>query len=177
MKIEMRGLASIDENDIVDGKFVVPDGLTSIGPNAFQGNQKLQEIIIPEGVKYIWGEAFKDCKNLTNITLPTNLTSIVLKGVNLKEIGEKAFFGCTHLTSITIPTTVKTIYADAFVGCTGMSKVNSTSALTVDFSNINATIWANAFDFGKADVEYNVLNAGTYASQLETIFGETGFKA
>ena len=106
----------------------------------------------------------------------TNLTSIVLKGVNLKEIGENAFNGCTHLTSIQIPTTVKTIYKDAFKGCTGLSKVNSTSSLTVDFSTFHAEIEAGAFDFGKADVKYNVFNAGTYASQLEAIFGETEFQ-
>ncbi len=106
----------------------------------------------------------------------TNLTNVVLKGVKLFEIGQNAFAGCTHLSTIQIPTTVKTIYENAFLGCIGISKVNSDIAMTVDFDTITATIKAGAFDFGKEDVKYNVINAGTYKDALQTIFGQTEFQ-
>ena len=106
----------------------------------------------------------------------TILTKIVLKGDNLFEIGENAFNGCTKLTSIIIPETVKVIYKDAFKGCVGISKINSDSAMTVNFGNISAEIKEGAFDFGKENAKYNVINAGTYASALAEIFGETEFE-
>ena len=106
----------------------------------------------------------------------TNLMTINLMGVNLKEIGEEAFNGCTNLTSIVIPTTVTTIHKNAFSGCVNLVKVNSTTAMTVDFANITANILEGAFDFGKEDVKYNVLNAGTYASALADIFGSTEYE-
>ncbi len=105
----------------------------------------------------------------------TNLTQITLTGANLFEIGEGAFGDCTHLTSIIIPETVKTIYKDAFLGCTAMSKVNSADAMTVDFVNITAEIEEGAFDFRKENAKYNVKNAGAYESQLQLIFGDTEF--
>ena len=106
----------------------------------------------------------------------TNFTKITLTGANLFEIGEKAFGDCTHLTSIIIPETVKTIHKDAFLGCIGMSKVNSTDAMTVNFGNITAEIKDGAFNFSKENAKYNVKNAGTYESALETIFGTTEFE-
>ncbi len=106
----------------------------------------------------------------------TNLTNVNLIGQNLFEIGEEAFNGCTNLNSIIIPATVKTIHKDAFKDCTNMSKVNSTDAMTVNFGNITAEIKEGAFNFGKANAKYNVTNAGTYASALETIFGATDFQ-
>ena len=106
----------------------------------------------------------------------TILRKVNLRGVNLIEIGEEAFSGCTNLTSITIPETVKTIHKNAFYDCINLSKVNSTDEMSVNFSGIKAQIKEGAFDFGKSEVKYNVLNAGTYKEQLATIFGETEFQ-
>lgn len=54
----------------------------------------------------------------------TTLTTIEIKGDNLKEVGVKAFKGCTGLTTITIPATVTKIYDYAFMNCTNLKTVN-----------------------------------------------------
>ena len=106
----------------------------------------------------------------------TNLTKVSLTGVNLVEIGEEAFSGCVNLTSIIIPESVKVIHKNAFNGCTNMSRVNSSDNMTVSFANIKAEIKDGAFDFGKENVKYNVVSAGTYNDALATIFGQTEFQ-
>lgn len=146
------------------GKVYVPATLTTMTINA------TSKVAYESGDKVGYAipyEAFQGA---------TNLTKINLTGANLFEIGEKAFGDCTHLTSITIPATVKTIHKDAFLGCTGIVKVNSADAMTVNFGNITAEIKDGAFNFSRENAKYKVVNAGTYASALETIFGTTEFE-
>ena len=44
--------------------YIIPDGVTSIGPNAFAYCDSLTSITIPDSVKEIGSEAFKDCDSL-----------------------------------------------------------------------------------------------------------------
>ena len=137
MKIEYGRLISIDENDIIDGKFVVPDGVTSIGDIAFQNNQKLKEIIIPEGVKYIWNEAFQYCENLTSVKLPQSLVRIgrnafdgclslqeIVIPDNATEIGHSAFSNCIALSKVTLPKYLDTIAAYLFINCRSLKEIS-----------------------------------------------------
>ena len=72
---------------VVDGKLVafaksglteytIPDGVRTIGPNAFYGCGYLTTIIFPNGVNMIRDDAFLGCTKLTNIILPESLTWI-----------------------------------------------------------------------------------------------------
>ena len=61
---------------------VLPEGVTSIGNNAFILCNKLEKIIIPEGVERIESGAFWCCSGLTEIVFPETL----------KYIGENAFY-------------------------------------------------------------------------------------
>ncbi len=70
-----------------NGDVVIPEGITSIGDNAFSGCSSLESITLPEGVTSIGWGAFRDCSSLKSITLPEEVTSI----------GESAFSGCAHL--------------------------------------------------------------------------------
>ena len=117
----------------------------------------------------------------------TNLTKIVLKGDNLAEIGENAFADCANLTSVVFDLPADsssdnikfhTIHKNAFKGCTNMNKLNSDVSMTIDldFLGYYVEIKDGAFDFGKENAKYNVINAGTYASALAEIFGETEFE-
>ena len=88
-------------------RFVIPSGVTSIGPYAFSSCTNLTSITIPDSVTSIGSSAFSHCTNLTSITIPDSVTSI----------GLLAFKNCTNLTSITIPSNVSKIGCDAFRNC------------------------------------------------------------
>ncbi len=91
-----------DGNEIK--KFNIPEGVTSIGDNAFSLCSGLTSVTIPEGVTSIGSGAFYHCSGLTSVTIPEGVTSI----------GEGAFSGCTGLTSVTIPSSVTGIGGGAF---------------------------------------------------------------
>ena len=102
---------------------VIPNDITSIGDNAFRGNQ-LTSIDIPDAVTEIGNFAFFD-NNLTSVDLPGSLTSIgqyafrsnELTSVDLPNsltsIGWSAFSG-NQLTSVEIPDSVTSIDTAAF---------------------------------------------------------------
>ena len=72
---------------------IIPQGVTSIGNNAFSWCYSLTTITIPNSVTSIEESAFDGCKFLNSITIPNSVTSI----------GKRAFDGCESLNSIRIP--------------------------------------------------------------------------
>ena len=96
--------AEADENEFViengvltkytgaGGDVTIPDGVTSIGDNAFYGCSGLTSITIPDSMTSIGEYAFGNCSNLASITIPTNVTSI----------GDDAFYFCNSLTAINV---------------------------------------------------------------------------
>ena len=123
---------------------VIPDGITSIRMEAFNGNSKLQSITIPDGVTRIDHYAFKGCSNLKSIEIPEGVTSIgfgafescsSLQSVNIPEgvtvIADASFSGCISLQSITIPESVEKLGANAFSNCTSLRQVTMPNGLKV----------------------------------------------
>lgn len=88
-------------------EYAIPEGILSIGENAFSGCFGLTSVTIPDSVTSISDYAFLDCYGLTSITLSDSVTSI----------GESAFFFCYNLTSVTIPDSVTFIGVNAFSNC------------------------------------------------------------
>ena len=93
------------------GDVEIPEGVTSIGEEAFDGCKRMTSITIPDSVTSIGKSAFSRCSSLTGITIPDSVTSI----------GDWAFHDCSSLTSITIPDSVTTIGKSAFKGCKGFA--------------------------------------------------------
>ena len=89
------------------GDVVIPDGVTSIGNEAFYACRGLTSVTIPDGVMSIEDDAFRYCENLTSVTISDSVTSI----------GDRAFSSCSSLSSVTIPDSVTSIGDGAFSGC------------------------------------------------------------
>lgn len=73
-------------------RYVVPEGVTSIGNYAFEGCDSLTSITLPDSVTSIGDYAFGSCYSLTSITLPDSVTSV----------GENPFKQCGKLTEIKV---------------------------------------------------------------------------
>lgn len=99
---------------------VIPDGVVSIGDDAFYSCPNLTSVIIPDSVTSIRMAAFSGCEQLTSVTIPSSVTSI----------GDLAFHFCTRLSSMTIPDSVTSIGDSAFWGCRRLTKVVIPNSVT-----------------------------------------------
>ena len=92
----------------------IPDTVTEIADNAFNGCRFLTEITIPEGVRSVGANAFLACSSLKTAILPDTLS----------YMGEYCFAHCSSLESITIPDGIEKIKTGTFEYCTSLSEVN-----------------------------------------------------
>ncbi len=131
-----------------DSVVAIPDSISSIGDNAFEGCITVTEVVIPETVTEIGSNAFSGCENLTTVNIPASVTSIsdsafancasldsVVLPDSLTEIGHGAFNGCSNLSAIDIPETVKSIGTSAFAGCSKLDTVYIPESVTELGSN------------------------------------------
>lgn len=105
--------------------YVVPDTVTHIGTNAFDGCRQLSSVSLPNSVTSIGDGAFFYCSSLTNITIPDGVP----------YIGDYTF-SFAGLTSISIPGSVTNIGRNAF---------ESSSLARVNLNNGLASIGWGAF--------------------------------
>ncbi len=115
------------------GTYIVPDGVTSIGSNAFSTCSGVTDVQLPSSVTSIGSSAFAYCSNLSDFQLPYGVESI----------GNRAFSSCYKLTSITIPESVTSIGSYAFGWCGLKNIVFEGSAPSIGegaFYNVTATV-------------------------------------
>ena len=127
---------------------VFPDGITSIGENAFNGCESLTSVTFGKNsqLSSIGTGAFKYCYSLESITIPESVTNIGSEAFNyccglrsvtfgensqLTSIGDYAFLGCYSLESITIPASVTSIGEWAFSDCYRLVEVWNLSKLKI----------------------------------------------
>ncbi len=77
-------------------EIVVPEGIKTIGYDAFYYCEYLEKIVLPTTLEAIEEFGFEFCTNLSQINLPNGL----------KSIDSRAFSGCWSLTSLKIPKSV-----------------------------------------------------------------------
>lgn len=102
------------------GDVVIPDGVKSIGKDAFSNCTTLRSVSIPAGTKSVGDRAFCGCKNLLNVSFPDNLQSI----------GLGCFTNCTSLKRIVFPTGIKQIGCHMFVNCSALEEIVFPDSLT-----------------------------------------------
>lgn len=85
-------LSKVEEKDIVNGTYHIPEGITSIGNRAFYDCSNLISIVLPAGITELEDHAFAECSNLTIMSLPAGITFI----------GDYVFSRCYNFSSIII---------------------------------------------------------------------------
>ena len=91
----------------------IPEGVTLMLRQAFQGHSGLTSVTIPESLTQLNDEMFKGCTGLQQVSLPSTLT----------YLPTSMFEDCTSLTQIEIPEGVTEIGENCFAGCTSLTDV------------------------------------------------------
>lgn len=144
-KLKTIGDNAFDDR-LLTGPLVLPEGLDSIGKEAFQKNF-ITEVTIPESVRAIGQSAFYYNQSLKSVTLNNSMETInrslfnscnklavVRGGRNVKIVDQSAFSGCDSLRSISDITPV-TINSSAFYNCRKLESLNFSRIKSIGYES------------------------------------------
>ena len=151
----------------------LPDGLLSIGRQAFYGATKLNITSWPSTLKNIGSEAFSGCTNLTSIDIG-----------NLETLGSYAFNGCTKVASLTLPSTFETIPMYSFYNMSSLTSLRIPASVTKieeyafygcsSLTSLTFESGSAISDIGKQAFHNTKIGALTLPSSIRNI-GESAF--
>ncbi len=125
---------------------VIPEGVESIGENAFCECYVLERVVIPASCKKVATNAFKGCSALASLEI----------GEGVESLGDYSFNGCSSLKTIVIPEGVYEVGNFAFEGCTSLEALYLPDSIQfmggrAFEGNINMTIYGK---FGSYAEQY-----------------------
>lgn len=184
ISINMSG-AVIDAlpNKFFDGrrliKVVLPETLKTMGTHLLR-NTLIEDIKIPEGITVIPTEAFNGCYRLSEVIFPSGLKDIsshALRATKLKDvvlpasveiINEYAFYQCTSLESIVLPESLNFLGNRAFAGCSSLKAIDIPGIERIRYNTFESCI--NLSDVKFADNIYEIGSAAFYnCTSLENV--------
>lgn len=144
MKIVNGELLEIESIDLVDGKLIIPEGVTTVKSNAIHGmvniisiyfpkslkiieplafyhQVMLEKVFFQEGLEVIKESTFAECHYLEEVKFPENL----------KEIEKFAFKNCRCLKEISLKEGLKKIGNSAFINCESLEKIEIPDSVEV----------------------------------------------
>jgi len=102
----------------------IPSRVTTIGAQAFEGNEYIEEVNIGSNVTSIGYKAFAECYNLKEINIPGSIT----------KIPNSCFESCSSLTYIQLPREMTAIGDYAFQNCVTLFNVEGPDAAKLNGS-------------------------------------------
>lgn len=158
-------------------RIIIPEGVTSIGSNAFYGSHVNYVELPKKSLTNLAASAFYSC-DIKGIEIPGSVGVInnqtfygshmnwVILGEGITDIKESAFFA-TRIGSLSLPSTMKNIEKSAFSSCSYLSSLIINDGL--------ASVDASAFD--NCNSLYKVFSfAKTMPQGLEASLLQTGEK-
>ena len=150
----------LNEEEIKD--LVIPDGVTIIEPNTFNGFKSIETVTVPADVDSIGNNAFLGCTNITKVTAHDVASwcgihfgnTMILQNGNVMMlsnpvcISQNLYIGNERLTELIIPEGVEEIGYSAFYRCLGITKVSLPSTL----KKVGADAFADCTDITIANV-------------------------
>ena len=130
--------------DDFSGTLVLPtDREYMVSAKAFQGENRIKQLVIPKNVLEIYAGAFQNCSNLTSVTIESTSTKLgsglfreckklvsVYFPDGISEIPASTFFGCESLQGIALPESIKKIGNSAFENCLALESIALPTHLT-----------------------------------------------
>jgi len=107
------------------GVLSFPSAVTEIPANAFKSQSGLTAIFLPEGVQSIGDNAFQFCTSLATVRVGEEYNL----GSTITTIGNYAFYHCTSLQQIALPTSLTSLGGFAFAE-TGLTRIDIPQSLT-----------------------------------------------
>ena len=150
---------------------VIPNTVTSIGDHAFWGRNGLTSIYIPSSVEQIESYAFCNCPAIESIVVDSE-NPVFNSRDNCNAIlyyDSYLMYGCKNTV---IPDCVKTIYYNAFQGCTGLTEFSIPENVTTIANNV----FRDCSSLKRIDIPKSITALGSYifwgCSSLELIHCE-----
>ncbi len=91
----------------------VPEGVHTIGEEAFKACVSLKKVVLPSGLGQIMARAFKGCRKLEEVEIPA--------GVSV--VGDYAFHRCHSLKKMILPPSVRELGNCVFLYCDSLEEV------------------------------------------------------
>jgi hypothetical protein len=129
--------------------YAIPDSVTRIQDDAFQGSFNLVDVTIGTNVLSIGDEAFLQCYNLARVTIPNSVTNL----------GFSTFFECFSLTNVTIGAGVTTLGFQDFAFCDSLANLY--------FQGNAPGLDSDVFDSDNAVIAYHLPEATGWSTQFD----------
>ena len=113
-----------------DVEINIPEGIFTIGTQAFESNKSVIKVVFPKSLRVINPLAFMGCSGLKEVVF----------NEGLKSIGNAAFSFCTSLEYVELPETVETLGCSVFSGCESLLQVKLPSKVIMSTNSIGNSI-------------------------------------
>ncbi len=150
----------------------LPEGLLSIGKEAFQNCENLYQVTCPNSLTTVGESAFSGCDRLVHVYLPENLSiipdymfsacpdlSFCSLPTNLRSIGKGAFMNCDDYVLGSLPETLTDIEDNAFGGCSSLTSVVIPNSVT----SIGSQAFKGCSRLTSIEIGNSVASIGKYA--------------
>lgn len=157
--------------DAYTGAYEIAEGCETISPSSFQNCSGVTAITIPEGVTYIGANAFQGT-SITTLTLPgtvayleagvfygcATVENVIVNGT-MTELPQSAFNGCSSLKTVVLSPSITTLGNGAFSYCSALETV----ILPEDLTAIPDSCFTNCSSLASIEIPAAVTSIGSNA--------------